>query len=61
MALTRAKHGLVVIGHLPTLRRDEKWAKLLQEHSANVVEGFIGAQKWLETQKVEYLEEVMSV
>ena len=39
VALTRAKHGLVVIGHEETLRQDEKWNLLLDEHRDNVVNG----------------------
>ena len=43
VALTRAKHGLVVIGNEKNLRRDEKWNKLLDAHKDNVVNGIYGA------------------
>lgn len=25
VALTRAKHGMIIVGHTPTLRKEEKW------------------------------------
>ena len=39
VALTRAKHGLVVIGNENNLRKDEKWNMLLDAHKDNVVDG----------------------
>ena len=60
VALTRAKHGLVVIGNKSVLCTDEKWARLLKDHSRNVVEGFEGARNWLERQKVQYLQEILN-
>ena len=37
VAITRAKHGLVIVGNSQALRKDHKWAKLLTIHSAHVV------------------------
>lgn len=47
VAITRAKHGLVIIGDANNLRRDPKWERLLHEHSENVVDGVVGAHNWL--------------
>ena len=44
VAITRAKHGLVIIGNANNLARDPKWARLLQEHQASVVDGVVGAE-----------------
>ena len=60
VAITRARHGLVIIGNAANLRRDEKWARLLQEHSESVVDGVAGAEHWLNLQKVLYLRRVLS-
>ena len=59
VAITRARHGLVIIGNAANLRRDEKWARLLQEHSDSVVDGVAGAEVWLNLQKVIYLRRVL--
>ena len=40
VGLTRAKHGLVIVGHAKTLMQDEKWKELLTVKAANVVTGF---------------------
>ena len=58
VALTRAKHGLVVIGNENNLRKDEKWNKLLDEHKDNVVNGTIGAQLWVNKNKEKLFAEV---
>ena len=44
VAITRAKHALVIIGNARNLRRDQRWAQLLDEHRDNVVDGVIGAE-----------------
>jgi len=44
VAITRAKHGLVIIGNAANLARDQKWASLLHEHKENVVDGIQGAE-----------------
>lgn len=37
MALSRAKHGLIIVGHLDTLKKDQQWKMLIN---------------WLDTQNV---------
>mmetsp|Transcript_41121 Transcript_41121/g.53969 ORF Transcript_41121/g.53969 Transcript_41121/m.53969 type:complete len:141 (-) Transcript_41121:216-638(-) len=54
VAITRAKHGLVIIGNAANLERDEGWARLLHEHSDNVVSGIDGAREWIFDQKVRF-------
>lgn len=50
VGITRAKHGLVIIGNADNLRRDPKWTSLLQHHQDNVVDGVAGAKRWIEQQ-----------
>ena len=51
VAITRAKHGLVIIGNAKALSKDKKWAHLLEMHKENVVVGLEGARRWIEYQK----------
>ena len=44
VAITRAKHGLVIVGNARNLSRDQKWASLLRTFKANIVDGVGGAQ-----------------
>ena len=55
VGITRAKHGLVIIGSASNLSKDPKWKKLLETHKANVVKGTKGAKKWIQEQKIAYL------
>ena len=50
VGLTRAKHGLVIVGHAETLMKDEKWKTLLTEKKDNVVKGAAGARHWIDAQ-----------
>ena len=43
VALTRAKHGLVIVGNVRTLQKDPIWKKILEIHQRNVVTGLHGA------------------
>jgi len=47
VGITRAKHGLVIVGNANTLRKDEGWARLLQAKAGNVVRGYEGAMQWI--------------
>ena len=48
VAITRAKHGLVIVGNKKALEKEEKWAKLLEMRKENVVNGYEGARRWVE-------------
>ena len=55
VGITRAKHGLVIIGNARTLKQDRGWARLLEEKAANVVLGFDGAKRWINQQVSRYI------
>ena len=59
VAITRAKHGLVIVGNAATLTKDQIWANLLQTHSANVVDGLLGAQAWIQAQRINFSKNVL--
>ena len=44
VGITRAKHGLVIVGNARTLKKDDGWRALLEKHRENVVTGFEGAR-----------------
>ena len=47
VAITRAKHGLVIVGCAEALRKEPNWDRLLTEKAANVVSGIEEAKEWL--------------
>ena len=57
VALTRAKHALVVFGNAHVLATDHLFAKLLKLHKESVVQGFIGAESWMMRHREIYLRE----
>ena len=59
VAITRAKHGLVLIGNADTLSNDQNWARLLNTHAENVVNGLEGAKEWVQKQRLKFNREVM--
>lgn len=59
VAITRARHGLVIIGNVRNLCRDPKWDSLLRQHSDNVVMGVAGAEAWMQSQKVQFIRSVL--
>ena len=58
VGITRAKHGLVIIGNARTLRQDKGWAKLLSEKRANTVSGINGAKHWITNEVNTFLKRV---
>ena len=48
MGITRAKHGLVIVGNAKALKKDDGWRALLEKHRENVVLGFEGARRWID-------------
>lgn len=58
VAITRARHALVIVGSARNLSRDGGWASLLNEHRDNVVDGVLGAEQWMNLQKVNFLKEL---
>ena len=30
VALTRAKHGMIIVGHAPTLSNEEEWGEMIE-------------------------------
>ena len=59
VAITRAKHGLVIVGNARNLSRDQKWASLLQTFESNIVDGIAGVEEWINRQKVEFYRQVL--
>ena len=51
MALTRAKHGLIIVADVDTLKVSKKWKEVLQRMKGQIVSGFAGAKKWIEERK----------
>lgn len=54
VGITRAKHGLVIVGNARTLRQDKDWASVLQAKAGNVVLGLKGAKNWINQQVAEF-------
>ena len=48
VGITRAKHGLVIVGNATVLKREANWNNLLTQKADSVVKGFEGAKKWIE-------------
>jgi len=47
VGITRAKHGLVIVGNAAVLSNEANWARLLHEKASNVVKGIDGARLWI--------------
>ena len=47
VGITRAKHGLIIVGNAAALSKEANWKKLLVEKASNVVTGLEGAKKWI--------------
>jgi len=48
VALTRAKHGLIIVADVDTLKVNKKWKEVLQTMNGQIVSGFNGAKRWIE-------------
>lgn len=55
VGITRAKHGLVIVGNAKALAQDEGWSKLLCAKRAHVVKNIKKAEAWAEEQIQTYL------
>ena len=47
VGITRAQHGLVIVGNARILMREPKWKKLLTKNRNNIVQGLEGAKDWV--------------
>ena len=56
VGITRAKHGLVIVGNAKALMKEKNWARLLTKKASNVVQGFQGAKQWIDKQLRTYPE-----
>ena len=60
VGITRAKHGLVIIGNAKNLAKDKRWAEMLRDKRAHLVNGVLGAEQWMNLQKVEFLKNLLA-
>ena len=49
VGITRAKHGLVIVGDAETLKKEANWNRLLTKKAENVVTGLDGAKNWIDS------------
>ena len=61
VAITRAKHGLVIVGNSAVLLQNMMWATLLMTHKESVVDDISGVIRWFAHQKKTYAIEVIEL
>ena len=60
VGITRAKHGLVIVGNIKALEKESNWAHLLSKKQANIVKGFSQAKVWITKEIKKYIDNTMA-
>ena len=56
VGITRAKHGLVIVGNTRALRKHSNWRRLLDVKANNVVNGIEAAKVWMENEIKKFIQ-----
>ena len=60
VGITRAKHGLVIVGNIKALEKESNWANLLSKKQANIVKGVSQAKVWIAKEIKKYIDKTMA-